>query len=365
MTESRAAAGGIRTRIAVSIAFAVITAAFVAARVLHEPDWPTDFDQLWHAARALRHGGDPYALIGPGREFQWDWQLYYPLPAVLYSLPFTLLPVAAARVVFSALAAAILGWAMGPRVRTHWPLLLSASFIISASRAQWAPLLLAAAWMPVLGFLLAAKPNVGVAALASLDKRGLARAAAGIALVTGLSFIIRPGWIANWRESITVAPHIRAAALMLPAGPLLALAALRWRRADARLFLALVLVPHTPSLYDLVVLFFVCRTIRETMALALLTQALYWGIVVFGSFNTFDAYAEGLGRAAVVIVYMPVMIAILLRPNRAHDPAPEDSLPALRERAMIIPSNWIDAILLSLLLVASTLLVWLPLVTYR
>jgi hypothetical protein len=127
-----------RQRWLVALAFAVITAAFAAARAIHEPLWPTDFDQLWHAARALTAGNDPYAVVGPGRPFQWDWPLYYPLPAVLFAVPFTFLPVLVARIVFSALGAALLGWAVAPRLRTHWPLVLSAAFIISVSRAQWA-----------------------------------------------------------------------------------------------------------------------------------------------------------------------------------------------------------------------------------
>jgi hypothetical protein len=266
-----------------------------------------------------------------------------------------------ARIVFSAAAAAVLGWALGPRVRSHWPMLLSASFIISASRAQWAPMLLAAAWMPVLGFIITAKPNVGLAALAAQDRRGLAAGAIGCAVALALCFVVRPDWLSSWRDSIETAPHIQAAITVLPAGPLLALAALRWRRPEARLFLALAAIPHTPSVYDLLLLFFACRTRRETVVLALLTQALYWGIVVFGSYHTFDAYADGLGRAAVFVVYIPVLVAILARPNVS---VAADEMRA-REPEKVVPDNWFDAMVLSLLMVAATLLVWLPLVTYR
>ena len=354
-----------RTRAFVALAFAVITGAFATARVLHEPNWPTDFDQLWHAAMALRSGSDPYGIVGPGKTFQWDWPLYYPLPAVLYAVPFTFMPVLAARILFSTLAAAMLGWAIGPRVRTYWPLMLSASFIISASRAQWAPMLLAAAWIPALGFLIAAKPNVGLATLASHDRRGAIQSLAGCAAALLLCFLIEPDWFARWRGAIATAPHIQATVTLLPAGPLLVLAALRWRRPDARLLLALAVIPHTPSLYDLLLLFFACRTLRETMILALLTQCLYWGVVLFASFNTFDAYAAGLGQRAVLIVYLPVLLAILFRPNVAVDPTPQSAMIVAPGRARIIPTNWFDAILLSLLLIAGTLLVWLPLVTYR
>ena len=353
-----------RTRAVVAIAFAIVTAAYATARTLHEPNWPTDFDQLWHAARALLAGHDPYTAVGPGRPFRWDWPLYYPLPAVLFATPFTVLPILVARIVFSAVAAAALGWALGPRVRTHWPLLLSAAYILSTSRAQWAAFLLAAAWVPALGFVIAAKPNVGLPVLAArTNAKHLAISLGGCAALLLLCFIAQPDWYASWRESIRTAPHIQSAATMLPFGPLLLLAVFRWRRADARLLLGLAVLPHTPSLYDLLVLFYACRSLRETMMLALLTQALYWGIVLFGSYNTFDAYAEGVGRAAILVVYLPVLAAVLFRANRPNDL--EQSAAAWMTSAKLLPSNWIDASLLSLLLIAATFLVWLPLVTYR
>ena len=354
----------LRARAGVAILFALITATYATARAIHEPAWPTDFDQLWHAARAMLAGNDPYDAVGPGKTFQWDWPLYYPLPAVILSVPFTILPIVGARITFSALSAGLVGWAVGARVRTHWPLLLSAAWIISTSRAQWAPLLLAAAWIPALGFVIAAKPNVGLATLAAQNRRkNLVASLAGCSVIILLCFVVRPDWFASWREAIASAPHVQSAVTLLPFGPLLLLAALRWRRADARLLLALTVIPHTPSVYDLLVLFFACRTFRETTVLALLTQALYWGIVFFGSFNTFDAYAEGLGRAAILVVYLPVLGAILFRPNQPDDPI--QSVKESNEIGKLLPANWVDASLLSLLLVAATFLVWLPLVTYR
>jgi len=350
-----------KIRFLVALAFALLTGAFAAARVLHEPNWPTDFDQLWHAAVALRSGINPYQVIGPGREFPWLWPLYYPLPAVMVAYPFSLLSLTAARIAFSTVAAAVLGWTLGARIRTHWPILLSGSFIISASRNQWAPLLLAATWMPALGFFATAKPNVGVAAVTAQNRRGFVLAATGCVIMLVISFAIRPDWLLSWRDAIRTSPHIQAAVTVLPAGPLLALAALRWKRPDGRLFLALVLIPHTPSVYDLLLLFFVARTLRESLVLAVLTQSLYWGIVLFGSYQTFDAYAQGLGRFAIYIVYLPVLIALLLRPNESEDK--HVTVPA--SHTTMLPTNWIDTILLSLLLTTATLLIWLPLITYR
>lgn len=354
--------GAMRDRWIASLVVALVAAAYAAARAVHEPAWPTDFDQLWHAARALAAGGEPYGVVGPGRPFQWDWPLYYPLPAVVLSLPFTLLPVAAARVAFSAVAGAVLGFALGRRLRTHWPLLLSASFLIATSRTQWAPIILAALWLPAAGVVIAAKPNVGLAVLAALRGRARVVAVAAAAAITLLATAMRPEWIGEWRDSIASAPHVVAPVLM-PGGFLLLLATVRYKRADARLLLALALLPHTPSLYDLLPLFFLCRSLRESLALAVLTHVLFFGFIAFSGGSTFDTYAAALGRVSNFVIYLPALVAVLLRPNVADErtPAGDD---AVAWRAAL-PSDRVELALAALLLFAGAMLAWLPLVTRR
>ena len=70
-----------RAAFAVSLALAV--AVYVVALGKANPDFTSDFDQVWAGARALWEGKDPYAVVGPGREFGWNWPLYYPLPALV------------------------------------------------------------------------------------------------------------------------------------------------------------------------------------------------------------------------------------------------------------------------------------------
>lgn len=355
-------AGSPRTRWRVALVFAAAAGAYAAARAMHEPHWPTDFDQLWHAARALAGGRDPYAVVGPGREFQWNWPLYYPISAVLLALPFAALPVAVARVAFTTVSGGLLGWAIGSRVRHLWPLLLSASWLIACSRTQWSLLLLAAAFAPVLGMALSAKPNVGLAAVAGQSRRGAIVALVGMVVITLAGTLVRPDWIAHWREAIRDAPHVTSP-ILLPGGFLLALAAFRWRRPDARLLLALACIPHTPSLYDLLLLFFVCRTLREALLLATLTHVLFWGFVTFGSGPVFEAYALGLGKAAIFIVYLPALVVVLIRPNVFSDVGTPAPLPA-GWRAYV-PATRPQLALLAGLVIGATMLVWLPLVTYR
>src|SRR5690348_14747602 len=75
----------------------------------------SDFDQLWFAGRALLQHRDPYALIGPGREFRWPWPLVYPLSTVVAVLPLTALPVVAARIMFASLSVGVLTFALTQR----------------------------------------------------------------------------------------------------------------------------------------------------------------------------------------------------------------------------------------------------------
>ncbi|GMV11628.1 MAG: hypothetical protein AMXMBFR55_33620 [Gemmatimonadota bacterium] len=341
---------------------ALFTMAYAAARAVHEPAWATDFDQLWHAARALTTGGNPYDVVGPGKAFQWDWPLYYPLPAVVLAAPFAWMPVALARVAFSTISGAVLGYALGPRLRTHWPLLLSAAYLIATSRTQWAPLLLATMWLPWAGVAIAAKPNVGLAILAALRGRRLVYAIIAAAAVTLLATGIHPQWIAEWHASIAHAPHIRAP-LFMPWGFLLALAAMRWRRPDARLLLGMAVLPHTPSLYDLLPLFFLARTLRESLALAVLTHLLFFGFIAFSGGPTFDAYAAALGRASILVVYLPALAAVLARPNVGDDLAQSSDL--RRSGLEWIPATRADAWLSLALMVGAAFLFWLPLATRR
>ena len=348
--------------LAPAIGFALVAFLYAGARALHEPAWPTDFDQLWHAARALWQGVDPYSVVGPGKQFQWNWPLYYPLPAVLLATPFAWMPVAVARVAFATVGGAVLGWAMGYRAAALWPLALSAAYLIAVSRAQWSPLILAAAWVPALAFVATAKPNIGLVCLATLRGRPSLAVASSAAVVAILvSFAARPDWFTAWRAAIANAPHI-AAPIALPFGFLLALSVLKWRRADARLLLVMACVPHTPSLYDLVPLFFLCRSLREALILALLTHSVFWANILFGTGTTFDTYAEWLGRAILWIVYLPALAAILARPNRADNP--DRAAPPTTWRAAL-PTSHADITLTALLVIAGFFQVWLPLVTTR
>lgn len=292
-----------------------------AARTMHEPAWPTDFDQWYHAARAMWQGLSPYNAVGPTRAFQWDWPLNYPLSTVLLAAPLAVFSLPVARVLFATLGGAVLGFAIGRDGFRRLGLVCSAAFLIAVSRNQWSPYYTAAFFVPSAVLFLVAKPNMAVAFVAAISNwRQLQRVIIVLVVVAGISMIVRPGWPREWQSALQEMSFI-VAPIMRPGGWLCALALLKWRRPEARLFLALMCVPQTPSLYDLLPLFVVTTTVRQVSVLALLTHVLFLYIVMSGPFSSFNEYAYALGNTATFVVYLPVLFMILRRPNVAHDVA--------------------------------------------
>jgi hypothetical protein len=203
----------------------------------------TDFDQLWYAARALLEGRDPYA----------EWQrvglkypLYYPLHAVLLTLPLAFAPREAAWSLLAGVTGFIAGFGLHRLGRWTLIAVLSPAWWGAALMGQVTPALAGAALVPNLGFILAAKPTVGLALWLSRPSRATA---VGVALLTLVCFMVRPDWLASWLHTIGDAPHIRAP-ITRPGGFLLLLALLRWRTPEGRLLAAWAVIPRTELLYD-------------------------------------------------------------------------------------------------------------------
>jgi hypothetical protein len=355
---------GFKQRLRITLVIGAATTALALARAVTEPAWPTDFDQLWFGARALIQGVSPYQVIGPGRDFAWDWPLFYPLPAVLVALPLAPLPAPAARVVFATLSGAVLAFAATRDNLRRLPLFLSASFLIAVWRTQWSPLLTAGFFIPALGALFVTKPNIGLAVLGgSADRRSAMVAGVGMGLLLAVSLVVLPSWPQEWLLAVKNAPHVRAPLTRL-GGPLLLLALLKWRRRDARVLLFLSALPHTPSLYDLLPLFVTARTRRQSAVLALLSHVLFFIVVARGPFVTFDLYADALGELAVFCVYLPALALVLRRRNvHGEDERDGESPDAQDGRSGALGRT--DFALLVLLGLAATVLIWVTAVTRR
>ena len=195
-------------------------------------------------------GTDPYALVGPGRALAQKAPNYYPATAMIAVLPLAWLELELARAVFFGLSAGVLAFAATRDGYARMPMFLSGSFMLALLSQQWAPLLTASLFLPAMAWAYAAKPNIGLALFAARPTRAaLAWAAAGAIVLGAASLALRPSWPAEWVAIARSAPHIRAL-VRHPAGPLVLLALLRWRRPEARLLVALACVPHSTLFYE-------------------------------------------------------------------------------------------------------------------
>jgi hypothetical protein len=293
---------------------------YVWAYARANPDFVSDFDQVWAAVRALFDGKDPYRVVGPRGAFLWKWPLYYPLPALLIAAPVGLLPLVAARVVFASLSAGVFVYALTRDGFGRLPTLLSISFVTAIELVQWSPLLAAATILPALGWIAVAKPNLGVAMAAhASSRRALIVMAAGSALLLAASFALRPGWVQEWWANVRSAPHF-VAPVMRPAGVLLLCVLARWRRPEARLLAALACVPQTPTFYDHVLVFLVPRTTRESLVLVVLTFVVYFAVGFAAPFDTFQQWGDFVAKATITFVYAPAVLMVLRRPNEGPVP---------------------------------------------
>lgn len=307
-------------RLALALLVGTVSAAYVVAYALANPDFVSDFDQVWGAARALLAGDNPYDAVGPGRQYPWRWPLYYPLPAVIVVTPLAPLPVVAARAAFAGVSAALLAWAITRDSFARWPLFLSISFVTAVELSQWSPLLTAAMLMPSLGWLAVTKPNLGAAMAAQArSNRALAVLVLGSIALVVASFVILPGWFGRWMELVRSAPHFKAP-VTRPLGFLVLLALVRWRRPEARLLAALAIVPQTPTFYDHVFVFAVPRTFRESLLLTCCTFGVFFVIGVNAPLPSFDAWGDLLARTTVYLIYLPALVMVLRRPNEGDVP---------------------------------------------
>lgn len=308
-----------RRRFQISVALGLLAGLRAYLNGVLDP-LPRDFAQVWYAARAVLSGYDPYAMIGPGRAFEWNWPLFYPLPAALAVTPLAPLPAVWASTIFMCLGGGCFAWAL--MEHGYAPLLgfMSAAMVLAAEVVQWSPLYAAALILPPLGIVFVAKPTIGAALWFARPSRW---AIVGGVLLVGGSFLIQPDWFAAWRSGfdpsrVAVASGLHFGAPVMQPGGFVALFALaRWRRPEARLIAALACVPQSLVVYETVPLFLVPRTLTESIVLVALSYVAQMGIVV-----TMGRTLSGHGNWWITcLLYLPATLMVLRRPNVGTAPA--------------------------------------------
>jgi hypothetical protein len=282
----------------------------------------SDFTYPWLGARAILRGADPYTEVF-STPTPWGPFMLYPGPAFVVALPFAWLPAQLAGACFVGVGAGLLAFFIAPS--GYWRLLLfiSAPLIQAAGSAQWSPLLTACAlWAPALG-LLAAKPTIAAPLLAMQARVAAVRSAIiGGAVVTAASFALAPHWLAGWWAALhgpgTVGQY--AVPILSPAGIFIALAAVRWRRPEGRLLLAMACVPQKMMFYDQLPLLLIPATRRE-MAFAVCASLIAYAASLQLPWVTNDASAVTARLTPLVIlgVYWPALLLVLAR--RTPEPA--------------------------------------------
>lgn len=271
-----------------------------------------DFYAWYTAARALLNGQSPYDVIPAIDPARFTTPFFYPLTAAIVTIPFAPLPYAFAGALFVALSSGLLAFGVAREGAHHrlW-LFASASFVVSASSGTWSIASAAAVMLPALGFVLAAKPNLGVATFLLRPSRWHV---AGALLLTALSLALRPTWPMEWLRGLGGVQD-RVIPIFTPVGPVLLLALTRWRRREAQLLLGYACVPQAPWFYDQLVLWLIPATALESMHYTVISQV---GLVLWLATRAVG-WAHG-GWALAALLYLPPLVMILRRPNEGSWP---------------------------------------------
>jgi hypothetical protein len=307
-----------RERLAIALIIALGAGTATMLAFIQRPEMlARDFTYPLRGAQALLNGLDPYEAIQPSGPPPYDWPFMYPLTAALVAVPFAVLPMQLAGVLFVTLSVAAFVYVMTKGGMGRCWALLSVPFCLSVVLAQWGPLMIAGAMNPLLGWSLAAKPTIGLALFAY--RPGWRTALAALALVL-LAFIVQPDWLTDWvRVARTLDGHPVPATNVIGAGAVLSL--LRWRRPEARLVGVMALMPQNLYFYDQLPLLLVARTGREAFALTLTSWVAWAGMKVQCGAEPFcGAHAEPWILACM---YLPA--AALACFARQATPASADS----------------------------------------
>jgi hypothetical protein len=288
-----------------------IAAAFRYAEHIRFAGAHSDFGAVWFGARSLLRGVNPYPLVGPGLPFDWDFHLNYPATAMVAVIPLALVPEVIASLVFVFLSGAILTYALSKDNWNQIWILPSASFIVAARAAQWSPLYCASFLLPAMGVMLSAKPTLGAVTLVSGFTRPSWRSViGGAAILIAISLLLFPQWPIAWMRVLRLGEFTPA--VLWPGGFLGLLAAARWRDPEARMILALTLVPITASWYEALPLMLAARSKREVQMLSLISSA---GYLSQGFFSPGGEYVpvRYTRMLLVAFCYVPALIVVLRR----------------------------------------------------
>ena len=269
-----------------------------------------DFTWALYPARELLAGRNPYAHLPVGA-------IGYPLTAVLLALPFAWLSDPAAGAVFFGISSALLALGLTRDGYHRLFVFLAYPYWAGLLTAQWVPLIMAGAFFPLLLPLTTSKPQIGLPVfLTHLSKRGVL----ACLVFVGSTFLVVPVWLKYWLAQAVRYEHF-IPILVFP-GPLLFFALLRRRQRGAWLLLLSATMPQR-WFYDAFTLWLIPRSRREILYTAIFS----WGAGIWRWYHVPHSFHEA-GRWAVIFLYLPMLLVLLLRPRLKKQPVPsEDGVP--------------------------------------
>lgn len=231
----------------------------------------------------------------------------YPVPAAVFGLPFVAMRQALAGGVFYGLSSALLAFGISRHGLHRLLIFFAYPYWAGLIEAQWAPLILASVFIPLLLPATLAKPQLGVPILLTAsNRRGLLLSAA----LLGLSLLVMPAWPWHWIANL--GRYNRFTPLFVFPGPILALSVLRYRKREARMLLLTAVMPQR-WFYDPFILWWIPESPREIIW----TVFFSWGAGIWRWYHFPHSFAE-VGRWSVLFLYLPMLVVILLRPKVVH-----------------------------------------------
>src|SRR5580700_9743440 len=290
-----------KLRIAVSAAIGLACGIFCWFLMEHFHQDAADFRWALRLAQKLLARQNPY-----------DTPLeQYPLTAALFALPFVRLQPEIAAGTFYGLSSALLAFGLTGSNYRGLLIFLAYPYWAGLLTVQWSAIIAASAFFPILLPVAMAKPQIGLPVFFTRASR---RGVLACSIVGALSLAVLPRWPLLWIAQMKNYEHF-IPLLVLP-GPLLLLALFRCRDRDSILLLLAACMPQR-WFFDSFILWLIPKSRREI----LFTVFFSWGVGIWRWYYVPRSFNE-VGRWAVIFLYLPMLVVILLRRYRnPSDPA--------------------------------------------
>lgn len=281
-----------RTRIVISAAIGIVSGWFCWFLLSHFSQGAADFGWALRAAQHLMTRTNPYDT---------PYQRY-PVTAAFFALPFAWMRPEIAAGVFYGVSSSLLAFGLTRKGYHYLLVFLAYPYWAGILTAQWGPLIMAAAFFPLLLPATMAKPQLGLpVALTHLSRRGVI----ACAVVLLLSLASMPRWPLLWFGQFAYYDHFTP--LLVFPGIFLLLALLRYRDPDTPFLLLTALMPQR-WFYDTLTLWLIPKSRRELVW----TVFFSWGAGIWRWYRIPASYAE-IGKWTVILIYLPMLAVILAR----------------------------------------------------